>query len=75
MTTVDSSVKTPAIVHDQYLLAAYAEVCKTYHALDDYRMKLLGFLPIASVVGLFSLGRPDSTAAALGKPNEILMYG
>jgi hypothetical protein len=73
MTSIDNTVKTPVLVHDQYLLAAYAEVCKTYHALDDYRMKLLGLLPIASVVGLFSLQRPESTAV-VGKPNEILMY-
>ena len=36
-------------------LAAYSEVCKSYHAIDDFRMKLLGALPLASLVGIFLL--------------------
>src|SRR5256885_9485547 len=32
--------------------AVYEEVCNSYHAIDDFRMKLLGFLPLTSVVGL-----------------------
>jgi hypothetical protein len=34
------------------LLAAYGEVCKSYHAIDEFRMKLLGLLPLASLIGL-----------------------
>ncbi|MCA1576672.1 MAG: hypothetical protein LC794_04825 [Acidobacteria bacterium] len=30
-------------------LAAYEEVCNSYHAIDDFRTKLLGILPIASL--------------------------
>jgi hypothetical protein len=41
--------------HSQALLAAYGEVCKSYHAIDDFRMKLLGYLPLASLVGVFVL--------------------
>lgn len=29
-------------------IAAYQEVCKSYHTVDDFRAKLLGFLPLAS---------------------------
>lgn len=36
-------------------LAAYQELCKSYHAIDDFRMKLLGLLPLASLVGVFLL--------------------
>jgi len=36
-------------------LATYAEICKSYHAIDDFRMKLLGLLPLASLVGVFLL--------------------
>lgn len=37
------------------LLAAYEEVCRSYHAIDDFRMKLLGLLPLASLIGLILL--------------------
>lgn len=40
----------------QALLAAYEEVCKSYHAIDEFRMKLLGLLPLASLAGLILLG-------------------
>jgi hypothetical protein len=29
-------------------LAGYQEICKSYHAIDDFRMKRLGSLPLAS---------------------------
>jgi len=38
--------------HEQ---AAYAQVCTSYHAVDDIRMKLLGLLPIATGTGVFLL--------------------
>ncbi|MFN2456128.1 MAG: hypothetical protein ABR577_18140 [Pyrinomonadaceae bacterium] len=37
------------------LLAVYSEVCKSYHAIDDFRTKLLGFLPLTSIAGIFLL--------------------
>ena len=37
------------------LLAAYGELCRSYHAIDDFRMKLLGTLPLASLIGVFLL--------------------
>lgn len=40
--------------HDD-LRASYQEVCSSYHALNDYRSKLLGFLPLASGAGIFFL--------------------
>jgi len=40
-----------------YRTTAYAELCRSYLALHDFRMKLLGLLPIASVVGLLALGK------------------
>ena len=32
---------------------AYDQTCASYHSIDDFRAKLLGFLPIASSGGLF----------------------
>jgi hypothetical protein len=39
------------------LLKAYAEICNSYRAIDDFRMKLLGFLPFASVAGVLLLSK------------------
>lgn len=33
----------------------YKELCTTYRAIDDIRMKLLGFLPLATGAGAFAL--------------------
>jgi hypothetical protein len=36
-------------------MAAYDEVCRSYERIDDFRAKLLGFLPLVSGTGLFFL--------------------
>ena len=38
---------------DENLRAAYQQLCSSYHAIDDFRAKLLGFLPLATGTGLF----------------------
>jgi hypothetical protein len=44
-----------------YLTSAYTEVCRSYQALHDFRMKLLSLLPIASIAAfLVLLGKSDS---------------
>ena len=35
--------------------AMYERVCESYHAVDDFRMKLLGLLPVATGTGVFLL--------------------
>src|SRR3954470_18236646 len=35
--------------------AAYGRVCESYQAIDDFRMKLLGLLPVATGTGVFLL--------------------
>lgn len=42
------------------LLGLYGEICKSHNAIDEFRMKLLGFLPLASLAGIFLLGKSDS---------------
>ena len=39
------------------LLGVYEEICKSHQAIDEFRMKLLGFLPLASLAGIFLLGK------------------
>jgi hypothetical protein len=49
------------------LVAAYGEVCRAYERIDDFRAKLLGFLPVVSGAGLFLLlGRAEEGSPALG---------
>lgn len=38
----------------------YEEICKSLQAIDEFRMKLLGLLPLASLVGIFVVSRSDS---------------
>lgn len=42
---------------DDNLRKVYEEVCNSYHKIDDFRAKLLGFLPLVSGAGLFLLLR------------------
>jgi hypothetical protein len=43
-----------------HLGTAYDQLCTSYHAIDDFRAKLLGFLPLVTGGGLILLtGRPD----------------
>lgn len=37
------------------LRTVYKELCSSYRAVDDFRGKLLGFLPLASGTGVFLL--------------------
>jgi hypothetical protein len=43
----------PRVADKAALLAAYEEICRSYHAIDEFRMKLLGLLPLASLVAVF----------------------
>jgi hypothetical protein len=38
-----------------YLTTAYTELCRSHQALQDFRMKLLSLLPIASIAALLGL--------------------
>jgi hypothetical protein len=49
--------------------AAYERVCESYHAVDDFRMKLLGLLPIATGAGVFLL--LNSNADLLGPGQRV----
>jgi hypothetical protein len=56
------------------LIAVYAEICKSYHAIDDFRTKLLGFLPLTSLVGVFLLDREKTILSLSGASNELLGF-
>ena len=42
------------------LLGVYQEICKSHQAIDEFRMKLLGLLPLASLTGIFVVTKSDS---------------
>lgn len=41
--------------HNPDLIKVYDQLCQSYRAIDDFRAKLLGFLPLASAGGAFLL--------------------
>jgi hypothetical protein len=50
---VNQQAGTPP--HPDDLSTAYKELCTSYRAIDDFRAKLLGFLPLATGTGIFIL--------------------
>jgi hypothetical protein len=59
------------------VLAAYAEISKSYHAIDDFRMKLLSLLPLASLVGVFLIDKNALLAGPAGTgavANELVGF-
>ena len=66
----------PTSEQSPYLTTAYSELCRSFQNLHDFRMKLLGLLPIASVVGLLALGKalPTSPQPAL-QPEAVGYIG
>ena len=52
---------------------AYDQLCTSYHAIDDFRAKLLGFLPLVTGGGLILLtGRADQVRREFFGPIGIL---
>ena len=56
------------------VLKIYEEICKSYHAIDDFRMKLLGLLPLASLIGIFGLNYGNIFAASTIPAREIIAF-
>src|SRR4029079_18892873 len=55
------------VARPEDLLGMYKELCGSYHAIDDFRMKLLGLLPLTSLIGIFGL----SSESLFAKGNEM----
>jgi len=54
-------------LNPENLRSVYSEVCKSYHAIADFRAKLLALLPIASGAGgLLILAEKDTVKDFLG---------
>lgn len=59
----------------EVLLAVYSEVCESYHAIDEFRTKLLGILPITSLAGILLLGKDSLFAAGNAPSLRFIGYG
>jgi hypothetical protein len=57
------------------LLAAYDEVCRSYHGVDDFRAKLLGILPIASLAGIIVLGKDNLFTTGTQASQRLIGFG
>jgi hypothetical protein len=53
---------------------AYQELCKSYHNIDDFRAKLLGFLPLATGAGILFAVK-DNPALLRTHPIPIGTFG
>ena len=59
----------------EVVLAAYREVCSSYHAIDDFRTKLLGILPITSLAGILLVGRDSFFGGNDGQAWALIGFG
>ena len=63
------------------LKQVYQQLCSSYRAIDDFRAKLLGFLPLATGTGIFllldklNIGADDLTAEARGFLVAVGVFG
>lgn len=60
--------------HSEAQQTVYRELCTSYHAIADFRAKLLGFLPLASGAGIFLL-MDMAPAESLDETARSLYFG
>jgi hypothetical protein len=71
MTPIDVGSSVAVLADDkrtERLLEAYKEVCTSYHAIDEFRTKLLGVLPVASIAGILVVGKDTPFAEGALQP-------
>jgi hypothetical protein len=58
----------------QSLLSLYEEICKSIHDVDDFRMKLLGLLPLTSLIGIFALGKDSLFSTQTAESRNLVAF-
>jgi hypothetical protein len=58
-----------------HLMSVYNQLCDSYRAIDDIRMKLLGLLPIATGAGILVLTGGGKSTPARGLSLPIGLFG
>lgn len=74
MRTQKSSPTPHRDEENKALLTVYTEICRSYQAVDDFRTKLLGFLPLTSLVGIFILNPGSIPSLQNIVSNELLGF-
>jgi hypothetical protein len=65
--------RVPAMTPDA-LIAAYGEICKSYHAIDDFRMKLLGLLPFTSLAAILLVNKDALLSSMPADGSELFGF-
>ena len=65
---------TVATSNQAGLIATYEEICKSYHAIDDFRMKLLGLLPFTSMAAILLLNQDALLSSTLAGGRELFGF-
>jgi len=60
---------------EEAILAQYAEICKSYHAIAEFRAKLLALLPIVSGGGIAALLSRQPAAMEIGHLSALGLFG
>jgi hypothetical protein len=71
MNTITPDSQNVAVVTEDARIAAYGEICKSYHAIDDFRMKLLGLLPFTSLAAILLVNK-DALLSSLPRQGSEL---
>lgn len=74
MGNTDLKIQPAQEENTEHLLKAYEEICKSYHAIDDFRTRLLGFLPLSSLIGIFLLDPAKVASTEIMPIKELLGF-
>ncbi len=70
----DKTTNSGMGLNTESLLGLYQEICKSIHDVDDFRMKLLGLLPLTSLVGIFALGNNSLFATQASESKKLIAF-
>jgi len=72
--TTNDNLDNTASANPQTLLSVYQEICKSIANIDDFRMKLLGLLPLTSLIGIFALNNSGIFAPTNPKSAHLITF-
>lgn len=73
-TPVEQSSDNTVSPEPESVRAVYQQVCDSYHAIDEFRMKLLGLLPLTSIVGLLVIEKGTLSTVSNAVRNDLIAY-
>jgi hypothetical protein len=70
----DEATDSAISKNTQTLLSVYQEICRSIQNVDDFRMKLLGLLPLTSLVGIFALNNDSLFAQSRPESKHLITF-